>query len=112
MMTYTAHGKTKCKRIVALVGATGKLGTSIGHAVLDKPNMQLNALIRPGSRESAARLEQRGAQVVEGKMDTDATLAALSQGATSAISALQGGPDLIINGHTRLLREHVQQERL
>ena len=58
MMTYTAHEKTMCKRIVALVGATGKLGTLMGNAVLDKPNVQLNALIRPGSLREDVQQER------------------------------------------------------
>ena len=94
------------KQTIALVGATGGLGTLIGNAVLDKPGVQLRLLVRPGSRDKAAGLEQRGAQVVEGEIgqSADGALASFCEGATTVISALQGGPDVIIEGQTQLLR--------
>jgi uncharacterized protein YbjT (DUF2867 family) len=94
------------KQTIALVGATGGLGTLIGNAVLDKPGVQLRLLVRPGSRDKAAGLAQRGAQVVEGEIgqSADGALASLCEGATTVISALQGGPDVIIEGQSQLLR--------
>ena len=94
------------KKTVALVGGTGRLGSLIGNAVIDKPDTQLRLLVRPGSRDKAAALEKRGAQVVEGALGADAgpTLASLCQGASTLISALQGGPDIIIEGQKQLLR--------
>jgi nucleoside-diphosphate-sugar epimerase len=94
------------KKIVALVGGTGRLGSLIGNAVLDKPDVQLRLLVRPGSRAKATDLEKRGAQVVEGAVGADAgaALASLCQGASTLISALQGGPDMIVDGQTKLLR--------
>ena len=92
------------KKIVALVGGTGHLGSLIGTAVLDKPDIQLRLLVRPGSRAKAAELERRGAQVVEGLLGSDAALTSLCRGASTLISALQGGQDVIIGGQTQLLR--------
>ncbi|HUI73252.1 MAG TPA: NmrA family NAD(P)-binding protein [Spirochaetia bacterium] len=92
------------KKIVALVGGTGHLGSLIGTAVLDKPDIQLRLLVRPGSRAKAAELERRGAQVVEGLLGSDAALASLCRGASTLISALQGGQDVIVDGQTQLLR--------
>jgi nucleoside-diphosphate-sugar epimerase len=92
------------EQTVALVGATGHLGTLIAHALLDKPHVQLRALVRAGSREKAAALEKRGAQIVEGAIDTDGGLRSLCEGVSAVISALQGGPDVIIDGQARLLR--------
>jgi nucleoside-diphosphate-sugar epimerase len=92
------------KQTVALVGATSRLGTLIGKALLDKPDVQLRVLVRPGSRQKAAEFEKRGAQVIEGAIDTEAGLASFYQGASSVVSSLQGGPDVIIDGQTRLLR--------
>jgi hypothetical protein len=77
------------KRIIALAGGTGNLGARIGNAILDKPEVQLMLLVRPGSREKAAGLEKRGAQVVEGTIgpDQERALASLCQGASTVISA-------------------------
>ncbi|WP_437525385.1 NmrA family NAD(P)-binding protein [Sorangium sp. So ce726] len=94
------------KQTIALVGGTGSLGTLIGNAVLDKPGVQLRLLVRQGSRDKVAALEKRGAQVVEGALGADAggALASLCQGASTIISAVQGGADVIIDGQTHLLR--------
>lgn len=92
------------EQTVALVGATGHLGTLIANAVLEKPNAALRVLVRPGSRDKASAIEKRGAQVVEGAIDSERALAALCQGASTVISALQGGPDVIIDGQARLLQ--------
>jgi nucleoside-diphosphate-sugar epimerase len=77
----------------------------IGHALLDKPDVQLRLLVRPGSRKKAAGLEARGAQVVEGTLDADAgeALAALCNGAWAVVSAVQGSPNVFTDGQTRLL---------
>jgi len=42
------------KQIISLVGGTGHLGTLIANAVLDKPDVQLRLLVRPGSRDKTA----------------------------------------------------------
>ena len=89
---------------VALVGASGRLGSLIGHALLDAPGVRLRVLVRPGSREKVAALEARGAEVVEGALDGDDALAELCRGASTVVSAVQGGPDVIVDGQARLLR--------
>lgn len=93
-------------RTIALAGATGHLGALIGDAVLDRPRTQLKLLVRPGERHRVAAFEARGAQVVEGGLDADhgRVLAALCDGASSVVCAVQGGPDVIIDGQARLLR--------
>jgi hypothetical protein len=90
---------------IALVGGTGRLGKLIGNALLDKGDVRLRLLIRPGSGPKAADLVQRGAQIVEGGIgDEDSAALALCQGASTVISAVQGGPEVIIEGQTRLFR--------
>lgn len=63
-------------------------------------------LVRPGSRDKTAGLEARGAQVVEGAIGPDggSALASLCEAATTVISAVQGGPEMIIDGQVQLLR--------
>lgn len=93
------------ERVVALVGGTGHLGGLIANAVLDKPELQLRVLVRAGSRAKAADLERRGAQVVEGELlhSSDGQLAALCEGASTVVSAVQGGQDIIVDGQSQLL---------
>lgn len=94
------------KKTIALVGGTGQLGTLIASALLDKPDVELRLLVRPESRDKTAALETRGAQVIEGAIGPDAgnALASLCQGATTVVSAVQGGPEMIIDGQAQVLR--------
>ncbi|MBP2327195.1 nucleoside-diphosphate-sugar epimerase [Kibdelosporangium banguiense] len=91
---------------IALVGGSGKLGGLIAEEVLGRPEARLRLLVRPGSRGKVADLERRGAQIVEGELgaNADDSLAKFVDGATTVISAVQGGPDVIIDGQAALLR--------
>lgn len=91
-------------RTIALVGATGHLGGLIAAELLAIPEVTLRILVRPDSRPKATELEARGAQVVEGDLDDLAALAELASGAFAVISAVQGGPEVIIDGQLALLR--------
>jgi hypothetical protein len=93
------------KKLIALVGGTGHLGALIANALLDKPDVQLRLLVRAGSRAKVGGLEQRGAEVVEGGLGAEdgAALAALCKGGFALVSAVQGGPDVIVEGQRRLV---------
>jgi nucleoside-diphosphate-sugar epimerase len=94
------------KRTILLAGATGALGSLIANALLDKPDITLRVLVRPGSRLKAAPLAERGAEVMEIAIDDPSRSGALVDavsGGFSAVSALAGGPDVIIDTQVRLL---------
>jgi nucleoside-diphosphate-sugar epimerase len=93
------------KKIVAVVGGSGHLGALIANALLEKPDVQVRLLVRAGSRAKVADFEKRDAEIVEGSLGPDdgAALAAFVKGAYAVISAVQGGPDVIIEGQRRLL---------
>ncbi|MBP2328948.1 nucleoside-diphosphate-sugar epimerase [Kibdelosporangium banguiense] len=92
-------------KVIALAGGSGALGTLIAERVLARPDTTLRLLVRPGSRGKVAELERRGAQIVEGELGKDAgELAAFVDGASTVVSAVQGGPDVIIDGQAALLR--------
>ncbi len=93
------------KKIIAVVGGTGHLGTLITNALLEKLDVQVRLLVRAGSRAKVADFERRGAEIVEGALEPDdgAGLETLAKGAYAVISAVQGGPDVIIEGQRRLL---------
>ena len=91
---------------VALVGSTGGLGQLIGSALLDLPDVELRLLVRPGSEDKAAALRARGAELVTGDIAAGGTtaLSTLCEGVDAVVSAVQGGPDVIVDGQQRLLR--------
>ncbi|WP_045746876.1 NmrA family NAD(P)-binding protein [Actinoplanes rectilineatus] len=93
-------------KVIALVGGSGQLGKLIADEVLALPDTRLRLLVRPGSRNKVADLERRGAQIVEGSIEpgADGPLAAFTAGATTVVSAVQGGPDIIVDGQAALLR--------
>ena len=89
---------------VALVGGTGNLGRLVAHALVDR-GADLRLLVRPESRARAADLESLGATVVEGTLGAgdERALADLLAGADAVVSAVQGGPDVLVDGQLRLL---------
>lgn len=93
---------------VLVAGATGALGSRIVSGLLDRGET-VRALVRPGLTEGKARavgaLRDRGLQVVEGDITAPVTeLAGALEGARTVVSAVQGGPDLVVDGQLNLLR--------
>lgn len=94
------------KKNVVLVGATGDLGETIAHALLDKTEVHLRILARPGRAGKLAALKQQGAEIVEIDPDSPAqgqNLITALQGAFCVISAVNGGPEVIVGTQMRLL---------
>ncbi|EQB11178.1 NmrA family NAD(P)-binding protein [Sphingobium lactosutens] len=97
---------TEKNKIVVLAGATGNLGSLIARALLDKPEMRLRALVRPASAGKLAALREMGVEIVEIDLDDETQGEKLStalNGAFSVVSAIQGGPDVIVGDQLRLL---------
>ncbi|NTZ63471.1 NmrA family NAD(P)-binding protein [Agrobacterium tumefaciens] len=94
------------RKIVVLAGATGHLGNLVARALADKNDTVVRALVRPGSAAKAAGLAGLGVEVVETAIDGSGDQGALDramEGAFSVVSALQGGPDIIVGAQSRLL---------
>lgn len=91
---------------ILLAGATGMLGNRIAHHLISEPDAKLRLLVRGGGDHSKrAALEpllNRGAEVVEGDLGNGASLDRATQGVDVIISAVQGGPDVIIDGQGAL----------
>ncbi|MCA9637167.1 MAG: NmrA family NAD(P)-binding protein [Myxococcales bacterium] len=94
-------------KTILVVGATGSLGRLILQALLEAPNTRVRALVRPGSRgkltgelaaDEAARVE-----IVDGELGDPAALARACAGAFAVVSAVQGGPEIIVDGQLALL---------
>lgn len=89
---------------ILLAGATGNLGGLIARALLDQPGVQLRCLVRPGTRDRAEALARAGAVIVEADLADPDALGRACKGVSTVVSALQGGPDVIIDAQLRLLR--------
>jgi len=94
------------KTTVLVVGASGALGGMIARELLAKPGVTVRCLVRKDSRQKLASLEAAGAQVIEGDLAAgfETALARACEGVFSVVSAVQGGPDVIIDGQLRLVR--------
>lgn len=87
---------------VLVAGATGMLGSEIAASLLRR-GAQVRALVRPGSAgtEAARTLKERGAEIVPGTLERpDRAL----DGVDVVVSAVQGGPDVVVDGQVALLR--------
>ena len=91
---------------VLLAGATGMLGSRIARHLLDRPEARVRLLVRGGraadKRAALGALLARGAEVIEGDLADRASLDRATQGVDVIVSAVQGGPDVIIDGQVAL----------
>jgi nucleoside-diphosphate-sugar epimerase len=91
-----------------VAGATGLLGSRIAHHLLTA-GTPVRALVRPGTdgarRSALAALAARGLELVVGDItDPVGTLSAAIGDASTVISAVQGGPETIVDGQLNLVR--------
>ena len=81
---------------ILLVGATGNLGSLIARALLAK-GVKLCLLVRPGSRAKLAPDVAAASEIVEND-------AGAFDDVYTVVSAVQGGPETIIDAQLRILR--------
>ena len=91
---------------VLLAGSTGMLGSRIAHHLTRQPDARVRLLVR-GSRDHdrQAKLEPvlaAGAELVEGDLADAASLDRATQGVDVIVSAVQGGPEVIVDGQVAL----------
>ena len=85
-----------------LAGATGMLGGRIAAHLLDQPDARLRLLVRAASDAKLKPLIDRGAEVIEGDLSDLASLDRATTGVDVIVSAVQGGPDVIVDGQVAL----------
>lgn len=91
---------------IVVVGAAGKLGRLLILSLLARPGVRVRALVRDPAKVDRAGLPDDRVEWVAFDAttpDADARAAAV-RGAFAVISALQGGPDIIIDAQLNLLR--------
>lgn len=95
---------------VLLAGATGNLGARIARHLVADDDVDLRLLVRPSAFTDAAKTDElgaltdAGADIAEGTLNDDESLAAATTGVDVVISCLQGGRDVIVDGQLALAR--------
>ncbi|MDQ2802244.1 MAG: NmrA family NAD(P)-binding protein [Pseudomonadota bacterium] len=91
---------------ILLAGATGMFGSQIARHLLDRPDARVRLLLPPSKNadktDALNPLLDRGAEVIEGDLADRASLDRATQGVDVIVSAVQGGPDVIIDGQVAL----------
>ena len=91
---------------VLIAGATGMFGSHVADRLLDRPEARIRLLVRggdgPDKRAALDPMLARGAEVIEGDLADPASLDRATQGVDVIVSAVQGGPDVIIKGQVAL----------
>ena len=90
---------------VLLAGATGMLGSHIARHLLDQPEARVRLMVRgggAGKRETLDPLLALGAEIIEGDLADHSSLDRATQGVDVIVCAVQGGPDVIVDGQVAL----------
>ncbi len=91
---------------ILVAGATGMLGGRIAHHLLDQPDARVRLLVRnaAGKKELLKPFAAKGAELIEGDLTDPASLDRATQGVDVIVSAVQGGPEIVIDGQVSLAR--------
>jgi len=89
--------------MILVAGGRGRFGKKVATALLDK-GYDVRLLVRPPATSDLDELAQRGASVFEADLLQPDTLDDAVRGAAAVVSAVQGGPDVIIKGQQNLLQ--------
>ena len=91
---------------ILLVGATGMLGGRIAHHLLREDGTRVRMLVRDlgAKKEALDPLVTAGAELIAGDLADPASLERATQGVDVVVSAVQGGPDIIVDGQVALAR--------
>ncbi|MBN8610244.1 MAG: NmrA family NAD(P)-binding protein [Deltaproteobacteria bacterium] len=92
--------------LIVVVGGAGKLGRLIVESVLEQRGARVRVLVRDPSKPEVAALAGDRVELVafDAVSATDAERAQAVRGAFAVVSALQGGPDVIIDAQLALAR--------
>jgi nucleoside-diphosphate-sugar epimerase len=93
------------EKLVVVVGGAGKLGRLIVKSVLEHPGAHVRVLVRDPSKPEVASLAGPRVELVafDAVAANDAQRADAVRGAYAVVSALQGGPDVIVDAQLALL---------
>ncbi len=91
---------------ILLAGATGMFGSRIAHHLLARSDARLRLLVRDitANKEKLEPLAKGGAELIEGDLADAASLERATHGIDVIVSAVQGGPNVIIDGQVALAK--------
>ena len=89
---------------VLLAGATGMLGSRIAHHLLGQRDVRVRLMVRDLTAKTAALepLVAKGAELIEADLSDHASLDRATHGVDVIVSAVQGGPDVMVDGQVAL----------
>ena len=91
---------------ILLVGATGMFGGRIAHELTKQPEARVRLMLRASEdskkKQALQPLLDAGAEVIEGDLADVKSLDRATQGVDVIISAVQGGPDVMVDGQVAL----------
>jgi uncharacterized protein YbjT (DUF2867 family) len=91
---------------ILIAGATGMFGSQIARHLLRLPEARVRLLLRTSKDakkgDALAPLIERGAEFVEGDLADRASLDRATEGVDVIVSAVQGGPEVIVDGQVAL----------
>lgn len=90
------------KTTVLLAGATGMLGSRIAAHLAKQPDTRLRLLVRSSTDAKLKPLLDQGAELIEGDLTVAASLDRATTGVDVIVSAVQGGPEIIVGGQVLL----------
>lgn len=96
----------ECQQTILLVGATGMLGSQIAHQLVNATGARVRLLVRsPNSPKNSALLSplrEAGTEILEGDLADRSALDRATRGVDVVVSAVQGCPEVIIEGQVAL----------
>ena len=89
---------------VLVAGPTGMLGSRIVHQLLQQSDARVRWIVRDltGKKPALDDFAAKGAELIEGDLSDFASLDRATDGIDVIVSAVQGGPDVIIDGQVAL----------
>ena len=94
------------RQTVLLVGSTGMLGSQIARNLLISNNTGVRLLVRKDNEAKSGALvkefRDQGAEVVDGDLADRASLERATRNVDVIVSAVQGGPEVIVDGQVAL----------
>src|SRR5262245_57323403 len=93
-------------KLIVVAGGAGRLGRLLVESLLAYPGVRVRVLVRDPSRSEVAALAGERVERVafDAVAATEADRAAAVRGAFAVVSALQGGPEVLVDAQLALLR--------
>jgi nucleoside-diphosphate-sugar epimerase len=93
---------------ILIAGATGRLGGLIAHNLLQNKEAKVFAIVRDAKAEKALALEAQGVKLLVADLSNKEEILQATKGIDIVISALNGGPDVMLGGQLNLLEASVK----